>query len=49
MTDRNRMGKYDKFGLRLTQIENRLILDGVASLPQQIARTIEATPSSNRS
>ena len=38
------MGKYDKFGLQLTQIESRLILDGVASLPQEIARTIEATP-----
>ena len=44
MTDKNRIGKYDKFGLQLTQVESRLILDGVASLPQEIARTIEATP-----
>ena len=38
------MGKYDVFGLQLTQVESRLILAGVASLPQEIARTIEATP-----
>ena len=44
MTDRNRIGKYDKFGLQLTEVERKLILDGVASLPQEIARTIEATP-----
>ena len=33
MTGRNRMGKDDKFGLQLTRVEDRLILDGVASLP----------------
>ena len=34
MTGRKRIGKYDKFGLQLTQIERKLILDGVASLPR---------------
>jgi len=44
MTGRKRIAKYDNFGLQLTQAEKKLILDGVSSLPQQIAQTMQRTP-----
>jgi hypothetical protein len=43
MTSRNRIGKYDKLGLHLTQGERKLIFDGIVKLPQEIAGTIAAT------
>ena len=38
MTGKKRIQKYEKFGLRLTQAERTLILEGVANLPEEIAR-----------
>jgi hypothetical protein len=44
MTGRNRSEKYEKFELQFTQGERKLILDVVASQRQEIAGSIEATP-----
>jgi hypothetical protein len=48
MTGRNRIEKYEKVGLRLTQAERKLILEGVTSLPEEFAQTIHATPANQR-
>ena len=44
MTSNKRFKKYEKFGLRLTQAERTLILEGVVNLPEVIADSIRATP-----
>ena len=44
MTSRKRIQKYEKFGLQLTEAERKLIVDGVPSLPQEIAEAIHAAP-----
>jgi hypothetical protein len=44
MTGNKRFQKYEKLGLRLTQAERKLILEGVTGLPEEIAQSIQATP-----
>jgi len=44
MTGRKRIEKYDRFGLQLTQVERKLIVERVAGLPEGIAQTIQRTP-----
>ncbi len=44
MTGRTRIEKYGKIGLPLTQVERKLVVEGVAGLPQGIAQTIQTTP-----
>ena len=44
MTSKKRIQTYERFGLRLTQAEKKLILGGLANLPDEIAESIQATP-----
>jgi hypothetical protein len=44
MTHRKPNQRQEKVGLQLTQAQRKLILDCVASLPEAIAQTIQATP-----
>jgi hypothetical protein len=44
MAGKKRIQKYEKFGLRLTQAERRLILDSSATLPKDFTQVIESTP-----
>jgi hypothetical protein len=44
MPGKKRIQKYDKFGLQLTQVEMKLIVEGVAGLPELIVQTIHAAP-----
>ncbi len=44
MTGKKRIQRYEKFGLILTQDERKLILGGTASLPDEIAESVKATP-----
>ena len=43
MSDRNRIGKHEKFGLQLTQVERKLIAERVSSLPEHIVQVIHGT------
>jgi len=44
MTGKKRIQRYEKFGLILTQAERKLILGGIANLPDEIAESVKATP-----
>ncbi len=44
MTCNKRIQRYEKFGLRLTQSEKKLLLGGTANLPDEIAESVKATP-----
>ena len=43
MTGKNRIRKYAKFGLQLTQVERKLILVGDTKLPNEIIQAIHGT------
>jgi hypothetical protein len=44
MTGKKRIQRYERFGLRLTQAERTLIVESVATLPNAIAHSIQASP-----
>jgi hypothetical protein len=44
MAGKKRIQNYEMFGLHLTQVERRLILDSRATVPNYFARVIESTP-----
>ncbi len=44
MTGKKRIQRHEKFGLILTQAEKKLILGGSASLPDEIAESVKASP-----
>jgi len=44
MPGKKRIQKYEKFGLQLTKVEKKLVVDRVSSLPQPIAPTTHAAP-----
>ena len=44
MAGKKRFQKYEKFGLQLTQVERKLILDSGAALPKDLAQGIESAP-----
>ncbi len=44
MTGKKRIQRYEKFGLILAQAERKLILGGIANLPDEIAESVKATP-----
>jgi hypothetical protein len=44
MAGKKRIQKYEKFGLQLTQVERKLILDSGAALPKDLTQVIESTP-----
>ena len=44
MAGKKRIQKYEKFGLQLTQVERKLILDSSAAHPNDFTQVIESTP-----
>jgi hypothetical protein len=44
MAGKKRIQKYEKFGLHLTRLERKLILDSSAAEPKEFTRVIESTP-----
>jgi hypothetical protein len=44
MAGKKRIQKYENFGLQLTRLERKLILDSSAAEPKEFTRVIESTP-----
>ena len=44
MAGKKRIQKYEKFGLQLTRVERKLILDSSAAHPNEFTQVIESTP-----